>query len=737
MKSNNRSEKGDAKRIAKGKEKVIELPGYQSSIELDADDSSDEEEMESLREAYKLEEQYVKAKDKLPKYITDVDSNLYSYTSLALGVELLYSKEVNETYYKKKRELLSGSKIKFDVKTIIRKVLYKIINDLFDIKKSGYGFREFRNELLNKYKEENAEFINEVVESFAKDIRYVVKQAIKLGIVSQLSGHISQLKENIKNYINSLEEKEINSFPTPLPFTLQGITYDKDIQNILKDKIFSEKIEWLRQGEIITAEDRTVSNNARESYLLKTNIQKLRVTASDEDNELLDKISTITRGGVPITKKLEQYIVDLIKPKLKQLLDNELNNKDPIIKQLDVNVNEYQIIRNDFTNSCLEVLFKGGASFFEDYLPYKLEGLKNELLEKVDNNFNNIFVRRIQYYFKEAKIKRKVLDKSFLFISNNPTEFFANLRLSNRSQTRHIKNISGSENNISKSNTVYRSWKFGANQEIALERQNITYNIKKSKYSRSDIVDNLGNYAEVNTLINKALRVIKERNIETDQKLIARAVLSVLECKDTKKLDINQNGISYKLKREERAVIINLTYLMFGCEVVRNPSSLITGLMLLDLISHGELTWKDIFNSESKVNKFGGGIMPMSMGKYEYTMNQGITKGGSGEPVPCARKLQAIHKSYLFIPYSYQGQEKSDVKEGKEKIKELISREAEVVYKWINMVNRNEIILKQEPVTTSTVNPTSNSTNDFSWVNKILQNAKERINQLDRHNYSK
>lgn len=48
----------------------------------------------------------------------------------------------------------------------------------------------------------------------------------------------------------------------------------------------------------------------------------------------------------------------------------------------------------------------------------------------------------------------------------------------------------------------------------------------------------------------------------------------------------------------------SLHFLLFGAEVMRNPSALIHNMMLLDLIKNGELSWEEVFKD---------GIIPMDM----------------------------------------------------------------------------------------------------------------------------
>lgn len=165
----------------------------------------------------------------------------------------------------------------------------------------------------------------------------------------------------------------------------------------------------------------------------------------------------------------------------------------------------------------------------------------------------------------------------------------------------------------------------------ALEEQSIS-----SNGSRSDLVSNLSSYPEINNLLQKYLNYHKQiaswlnEFLFLDNDLLDAAIAMA----NIPKQDIPPL----------KTLIINLTYLLLGCEVQRNPAALVTNRMALQLIQAGELTWQNALAKPEFKDFCAGGEMPMSMGKYKTTKQRGDGAVNVGsDPVKGTRVLQKYY----------------------------------------------------------------------------------------------
>lgn len=217
--------------------------------------------------------------------------------------------------------------------------------------------------------------------------------------------------------------------------------------------------------------------------------------------------------------------------------------------------------------------------------------------------------------------KKKVLPQGFSFKeASNPNEHLANLRLSNHSVARTI----GNPESILKDELI-RNWKFGeTDAEVVTEQQTILRKNQGGTRSRTDLVLRLGSYADIDKMIDD----IKQNYSSVNDAKIAELVKENLSrFSPTAPIAIDQ---------EVKDFVNAFTYLLFGPEVVRNPASLITHQMMLDLIIDAKkddgtaaYCWKNFLAGESP-------LMPMAP--------KGATQA--------ARVISFKLKSY--VPWSYQ-----------------------------------------------------------------------------------
>ena len=81
---------------------------------------------------------------------------------------------------------------------------------------------------------------------------------------------------------------------------------------------------------------------------------------------------------------------------------------------------------------------------------------------------------------------------------------------------------------------------------------------------------------------------------------------------------------------------------------------------------------------EAKKEHFGGGLLPMTMGKYIVKEN-GKEKEGKAEVIKCVRYLQSNYSFFSPIPYQYPGPKTSDM----EAAEEFVTREIALLERWL------------------------------------------------------
>ncbi|CAM4403486.1 MAG: hypothetical protein LEGION0398_MBIBDBAK_01207 [Legionellaceae bacterium] len=128
-------------------------------------------------------------------------------------------------------------------------------------------------------------------------------------------------------------------------------------------------------------------------------------------------------------------------------------------------------------------------------------------------------------------------------------------------------------------------------------------------------------------------------------------------------------------RKKLNKLITNLTYLLFGTEVVRNPASLIIHQMMLDLIIKNGKTWVEMFCTwfypKDPTQKFPARC-PMSM----------------DGAAPSTRELHDLFNEFMPFSYQYFGTLKGANKNS------LISKEENLIYLWFSL-NKRDGNLKQ------------------------------------------
>ena len=260
----------------------------------------------------------------------------------------------------------------------------------------------------------------------------------------------------------------------------------------------------------------------------------------------------------------------------------------------------------------------------------------------------------------------------------NGHEFIAMIRLFNRSATRTIKNLKDRQSKplFKETRATFRSGDFNNTLSSShfLETQEITYNIKDQRYSRRDIVNKLGSYSAIYSAIKSIQDSIEMSYAkEIADSDIAKNIRSCLKGEGIK-LD-KRISTEHSLQIED--FIINLTYLLFGTEAARNPSSLIIHNMMLDLI---------ILEKESFENCFNNDKMPMS------------PKGAVALARMVNKEYNSLSGDDFKFQYQYPGEEKSTLKTSQRDLKssDITDAEYNLTKEWLklklgNQFNKKEI----------------------------------------------
>ena len=316
---------------------------------------------------------------------------------------------------------------------------------------------------------------------------------------------------------------------------------------------------------------------------------------------------------------------------------------------------------------------------FENIIFDKTKEFISLLKKRIINNFECV---------SSQHIVRNTLDNgSEIILDECGPKSLAQIRLMNRSDIRKIKNLQAQKNNIfgDKLSSDVKLIKFQNSKETISER--VQCNVSGAKIS---ILDSLSSYSNISNAIDGIKRVFS-----IDDKKIVEIIKSRLK---GQVLNIDfPDEISSTEKNQFEKFISAFTYLLFGVEVSRNPKSLLTHQMLLELIEIGNLTWSEALES-----------MPMSIEKA----------------VQASRWQHSNYKT--LFPYKY------DNADGKcnEILKNLIEKEANIFKKWLSLkgitIGRNGIDLA------SILEVIIKSGNEWYGINLVAGMSKEFIYYIQK-----
>lgn len=297
-----------------------------------------------------------------------------------------------------------------------------------------------------------------------------------------------------------------------------------------------------------------------------------------------------------------------------------------IICCLRAGVDDDQILASD---NC-KAFMKADQKVKVDHLRYKL---KTEILQRLS---------KMQH----------LLPKGAQLESANLVEFLARIRLANKSQTRLVKFMK-SCGGSGWGEKVYRTWGFrtaGGRVDEAMEMQEVT----SSERARKDLVVNAGAYTSE---IEKIASCFPQQ-----EKLFAQYMLDMVQGEE----------LPSELTYQQRLLLVNFVYLVFGCETARNLSSLPISLLIIYRIAMpgGTLTFHDAFGRKAtpkKGIKKQEGYSPMSIPSVkkkgaasaaaEVSAAEGSSENESEEDNKINRAVESarrFHERYgPYLPYKY------------------------------------------------------------------------------------
>jgi hypothetical protein len=584
------------------------------SLERDADDSSDDEDVTKFREEYSVEEAWSRFSTK--KNLRDQTSENNTEESdsdeeerkkkneeawkyyapflmHAFGIGLLYSQEVGVRYYgyedTQKGEVVKGLKEKYLVSLLDKNLLNEIV-----LVASDRTIKMFFGNVGEQVKKDFHAALATVLkksdqfQSFVKEVSEgTITMSLQDGVLKIADSKYNDLFDVVADAIDS-SIKETKGFDVKVKTTSNRAT--------LFARGCNAVIPFLKKSGIIV-DNESFSSKKDSPY---------KVADSKKDVAKDDK----QQPNFP--KKTYEVVWNLIKRKGKAF-DKVLQEHEAEIAQ----------------------------AFFEDCAAKK----------------SPLFQEQIRHNLEEQFLLKVRKDLPDLFQSErleDLTGLLAHIRLSNRSATRKIKRFDLSSQVMADDYDDFYDIRAESSDTRVWNMSGVPVREKQSvdaEKSRVDLVFEAdaakgGKYA---ALHKKYLEFAKQKKSQgLNDKVFAKLI--------RRSLGFQENGIPIDLLADKdlKQFVAKVTYLIFGCEVARNPASLLANQMMLDLVISGNRTWKDFFVEER---------MPMS----------------PAGAVAQARGLHSMFRDYMPWPYKYEGNEADP--------KDLMAAESQIFSDWMVSTN--------------------------------------------------
>ncbi len=657
------------------------------AYELNADDSSDDEEVSKKTSQYDLRKEWqsfclsggaVSASESY-QGLSDEEKEQYYLPFLlhSFGTGLLYSDQVNDKYYS--RDVEKGLKEKY----------------LYDVRKAGEAKRLVERNLEkivarveelflpNSTKESRAAIIEHVKKSLNSTKDESLKEVVDLAV----EGVVDYVNKNQDQFFSKVKIKELRDWQRQNDYYKDDAgkivkcadsgwkLYDDGIWAIETKKGKKSDIEWQLEkdgsrtrwqgdGQIEKKYERRLypgNRGQHHNYNSSTEVDWVRnyfhqhVASLPEKSKKLLQRSFLNHVVKPLEEAgviVENTTKSSAEKSPHQIVSSKWWEMEGVLRKQNLNraCSALDNARSHGKMTNFEKLLEDGriiSSYFQDIADDLESGGQN-----------NLFKHFIEEVFHNTFLTRKTLPDRYATDNiEDVSDFLAQIRLSNRSKKREIKNLKEAparkdfqdDDILSR---ITRFWKFN-DGVVAQETQTISSSI----LAREAEVVNLGSYPDINDMLSE--KIITKFNQkypdkEIEDKDIAKWVRQklkgeVLDIEDD--LDIERLDVD-KINR----FVTEFTYLLFGCEVARNPASLVSHQMMLDLIIAEEKTWEDFLGSKLNETQQEMPMAPIGA-------------------VPEGRAANAFFAQYMPWEYEYPGEESS--------YERLIKAENDLFEKWL------------------------------------------------------
>ncbi|CAM4395381.1 MAG: hypothetical protein LEGION0398_MBIBDBAK_01182 [Legionellaceae bacterium] len=587
------------------------------------DDSSDEETINEAMQSFDLVSSYKKFKQSQTFFYWKNDINFpeehipFAFLLHSMGIELLYAKPVNNVYYPNKELLLKSKNNEEKILAFIKKSLIKTISEIIETYLPEY-FCDPKN-IIQKLKTED-------FASLQKEILSVVE--IQINQTSEkLFEHFTSDKEKIKEL---LRYENLFSFENSI------VTITNELQHSIF-QLITEKSEKYGYNYYPTSDIQYL--NQPECHLIKLELLEL---AKEKAIQELIRLGFLDNYGKKLYSKGKGLDPNLLTyypylaPESGRLLSS--NKKGTSAQGNSSGLNStfdlpyYYIL--DLTQRCNHKDDDEILNLLSKYPKLKqFFNVRSELLfREITNNFSSILSKQL-VKARNRDYYRNTLNEQTQFIINSSLDLLTHLRLANRDQKRKIRNYKNSLfNSLYSGNQkrhTYRNWLFQG-EYLVQENQGIII----SSEGRQDKIDNAGKYSDIYERFQKIQNhFLSEYQFAISDKMLVNWVRAMIKNEEFN--DINNRELGEVDKTILFDFIAEMTYLLFGCEVARNPASLIVHQIILDLILNEKISLQSaLFDN----------VMPMAV----------------SEAVGKARSIQNKLNPYMPYFYTYPGTESND-----------------------------------------------------------------------------
>ncbi len=616
----------------------LNAAGYQPERQFfrDYDDSSDEEDLAQKTTAINYEQNYHQEYGN--DHLGNQEQRIFWLVHV-LANRVLYSREVNRIYYQQAKPKLKEEENTScgDIQQLLTEIINAVIHDISTYLLINEDDRELTEEDLNDLKSDVfAEFdLKEITEAVFQQLK-----CLKIKTHQELLAAIMAIFKVALDTIpfNPLQANaaEIYCYSAPLgPAAFSTDEYFAKRRAGFASTIVTIALDTIK--ERIVSHDKCYSNgDAHRNAPLTTNLIRVR----DFTWNLVSPLNG-TRNPKKVVSLQEQNLIPLY---LQDIID--LDNATPD-KPLD-------------TRAWREATKDPHSWWFIDFL-----GLTDERIRHLIQLYLNKYTSEVVKGFFSAH--RPTLGSTYTFSSENPVHFLCNIRLAHRSIKRELKNIQSDSYTrkvyVSECpKTVHFHWSFFKKPFVpALETQTVN----AGTGTRATLVDNAGSYAEVFTNLQKMQQVLSTAGNPHDDKAIGLLLRAWFKGTLTEMIT--------PYHRDVRNIIFErisaIGYLLFGCEVTRNPGTIIVNQMMLDLIISGqdpEISWKTLLTQNP--------LMPMA----------------DSDSIKRARCLNSYFKNThgIIFPYSLDSSKES-LNSTNEGFGTLFSSECALIKRWLKLKNIN------------------------------------------------